>query len=148
MLGPLTDVEKLRCLTLAPTAKLESKESLFEVAGALLLPSGCTYPDKTSFTAFMVDRFTEVGIAEKMANTYINIYDAFCTTYTFKLKWSLFLKETEAAGVPVLCDFVASVVEGLHLEFHPRSFTYSMKYVLVNTKKLDQTLLLIQQLCL
>ena len=96
----------------------------------------------------MVDRFTEVGIAEKMANTYINIYDAFCTTYTFKLKWSLFLKETEAAGVPMLCDFVASVVEGLHLEFHPRSFTYSMKYVLVNTKKLDQTLLPIQQLCL
>ena len=101
VLGPLTDVEKLRCLTLAPTAKLESKESLFEVAGALL-PS---YPDKTSFTGFMVDRFTEVGIAEKMANTYINIYDAFCTTYTFKLKWSLFLKETEAAGA-LLCDFV------------------------------------------
>ena len=64
VLGPLTDVEKLRCLTLAPTAKLESKESLFEVAGALLLPSGCTYPDKTSFTGFMVDRFTEVGIVE------------------------------------------------------------------------------------
>ena len=45
------------------------------------------------------------------------------------------LKEKGAAGVPLLCDFVAFVFDALCLQFQHHSFHYSMEFVVMKTQK-------------
>ena len=92
--------------------------STCNLAGTLLNPLGI-FAEKHRFTSFVSCNSTAVELVDdtELATQYTSIYATFAASFKSKLRWGLGLKEKEAAGVPLLCNFVVSVISALHRNF-------------------------------
>ena len=95
------------------------------------------FSEKHSFTRFVAENSTEVELVDdaEFATKFNSIYEMFAASFKSKIQWGVGLKEKEAARVPLLCDFVVSLVSALQVQFPQHAFAYAMEFVLITIQQ-------------